>query len=150
GALGDSVRWRHSLALGGLVLLGIAVFGLDQTLRFPGWWALLPVAAAVMLILAGPPAWPDRYVLSTPPLVLTGLLTYPPYLWHCPLLSLARIIAPPELPGATIAGLVAVAFALAWLTYSLVELPIRRPRTHLPATRAAPILALLMAAIGLL
>jgi peptidoglycan/LPS O-acetylase OafA/YrhL len=115
GMLGNTVRFRNALAATGLILLGVALFGLDQTLWFPGWWALSPVAAAVMLILAGPPAWPNRYILGTPPLVLIGLISYPLYLWHWPLLSFARIITPGAPTGSTIAVLVALAFALAWL-----------------------------------
>jgi hypothetical protein len=46
--------------------------------------------------------------------------------------------------------LVALAFALAWLTYAWVELPIRGPQARLPATRAAPVVAGVIAAIGLL
>jgi peptidoglycan/LPS O-acetylase OafA/YrhL len=144
----DAVRFRNTLAVVALTLLGIAVFCLDNTMRFPGWWTLLPVAAGVMLIVAGPSAWPNRFILSNPPMVLIGLISYPLYLWHWPLLSLGRIISPDPLAGSTIAGLMAVGFALAWLTYSLVELPVRLPRKRLPATKIAPVLVISMMAIG--
>ena len=118
-----------SLAMG-------AVFGLDRTRHYPGLWALLPVAGAFVMIAAGPEAWLNRTVLSQRVLVGIGLISYPLYLWHWPLLSFARLLASEPPPPAVRAALVAAAFVLAWLTYRLIEIPIRfgpRRRWVVPA-----------------
>jgi peptidoglycan/LPS O-acetylase OafA/YrhL len=108
----------------GVLALAASLIFIDETRRFPGWWALLPTLGAAALILAGPTAWPNRHVLSSAPLVLIGLISYPLYLWHWPLLVFGRILT--ESPSRNSqAVLVALAFILATLTYRLVERPIR-------------------------
>lgn len=77
------------------------------------------------MISAGPDAWLNRNFLGNRVLVWTGLISYPLYLWHWPLLSLARIL---DLPiPARVARVTAVvaSIVLAWLTVRLVERPIR-------------------------
>jgi SGNH domain (fused to AT3 domains) len=95
-------------------------------LRFPGWLALLPVAGAVAIILAGAEATLNRTVLSTRAAVFVGLISYPLYLWHWPLISYAYIIRLGKTPTPLMAaGLVAISFLLAWATYRFIEYPVR-------------------------
>ena len=58
---------------------------LNRNHAFPGFWALLPVTGALLIIIAGPEAWANRHILQNPLLVQVGLISYPLYLW--PLLS---------------------------------------------------------------
>lgn len=116
---------KNSLALMGLLLILLSVFGLHRDARFPGWWALLPVMGTIALIMAGPTTWVNRRILSNPWLVFVGLISYPLYLWHWPLLSLAHLASGQSLAVEIRVALVMLAFLLAWLTYQLVELPIR-------------------------
>mgnify|MGYP001061740575 CR=1 FL=1 len=74
----------------GLIVLGL--FVTRSTKAFPGWWALLPVLGAVSCIAAGPNGVLNRYLLSNRLMVWVGLISYPLYLWHWPLLSYARIV----------------------------------------------------------
>lgn len=58
-------------------------------------------------------------------MVAIGLISYPLYMWHWPLLSLAQIMDG-QLPSPTMrAGVVVLSFILAILTYFLVEKPLR-------------------------
>src|SRR6185503_2137061 len=93
-APGLSVWIANLLAAAGGLALGTAVLVIDGTRPFPGFWALLPVLGAVSLIAAGPHAWLSRELLSARPMVGIGLISYPLYLWHWPLLSLARVSTP--------------------------------------------------------
>lgn len=109
----------------GGALIGIAVAVVNQASVFPGWWALLPTVGACLLISAGHQAWLNRVVLSRRGMVWLGLISYPLYLWHWPLLSFARIVAG-GIPAWQIRiVLVLIAVGLAWLTYRLIEKPIR-------------------------
>ncbi|MGZ3182923.1 MAG: acyltransferase family protein [Telluria sp.] len=121
-------RARDRLGFLGLALLVLALAVLRADKHFPGFWALLPVLGSVCLIAAGPASWVNRKVLARRPLVLVGLISYPLYLWHWPLLSFAAIVesgtpARPIRIAAVLAALV-----LATLTYWLVERPLRSTR----------------------
>ena len=76
----------------GLAAIAAGVLLIDQTRVFPGLWVLLPVAGTALLIAVGPRAWINRSILSLPPIVWVGLISYPLYLWHWPLLSFAHIL----------------------------------------------------------
>ncbi|HEY6093488.1 MAG TPA: acyltransferase family protein [Gallionellaceae bacterium] len=132
----------------GLLLIASAVIGLNRGLLFPGWWALAPVMGGWLLIFAGPDAWGNRKFLSNRLMVFVGLISYPLYLWHWPLLAFARIVES-ETPsiGMRIAG-VALSFLLAWLTYRLVERPIRYGRKHWGKTTALCVLIFLVGFVG--
>ena len=119
------VRMKDWLGVGGIALLAAAVGLINSQRAFPGWWAILPTLGAALSIAAGPSAWCNRKLLAARPLVLLGLISYPLYLWHWPLLSFARIVSPHELSSGLLAILLGSAVVLAWLTYRFVETPIR-------------------------
>lgn len=123
------VKWRHGIGILGLALLLISIFGIDQFDAFPGWWALLPTTGAMLVIVAGQASWVNRYILSSRPAVFVGLISYPLYLWHWPILSFMRIANTNwgvRLSHLQKGALVCSAFLLAYLTYRFIELPIRR------------------------
>src|SRR5262249_28237369 len=69
-----------------------------------------------------------RRVLSHRALVFVGLISYPLYLWHWPILSFMTIIESDTPPSYMRAAAVIVSLGLALLTYRMVELPIRSGR----------------------
>jgi SGNH domain (fused to AT3 domains) len=139
-AVQDSRFWANLSSLVGVLLVAAAITLLDQSQPFPGWRALIPVTGALLVIAAGPSALFNRALLGAKPIVAIGLISYPLYLWHWPLLSLIRIVDESSPPPMLIASAVAVAVLLATLTYFFVEKPIRR----LPVALCAPMLAGLM------
>jgi peptidoglycan/LPS O-acetylase OafA/YrhL len=122
-------------ALGlGLIAAGLAVIKIDT--GAPDRWTLLPTVGAVCVIGSADTAWINRRILAHRLLVWVGLISYPLYLWHWTLLAFAQISsARPDAPLFKIAVL-AVSVLLAWLTYRLVEGPLRHGR-HLGRKTAA-------------
>ena len=115
----------------GLLLVLIAILFVEESFSFPGAWALLPTIGAALLIYAGERVWLNRILLSSRWLVWFGLISYPLYMWHWPLLSFARIMESGMPSYAFRAWLVAISIILAWLTYRFLERPIRsRPRSN--------------------
>ena len=53
------------------------------------------------------------------------MISYPLYLWHWPLLSFAKIVSGGALSAWLRASLLGVSVVLAWLTYRVIERPIR-------------------------
>jgi len=119
----------------GLALIGAATVLVHAGDPYPGWRAILPVGGAALLLSAGPATWVNRHILAARPMVWIGLISYPLYLWHWPLLSFANL-ASGHWPKPNIAiELIAVAVILSVATYRLVERPLRfapppRRRVH--------------------
>ncbi|BDT61108.1 acyltransferase [Massilia varians] len=113
------------LAWLGAALLAAGLVLITREDPFPGWRALLPALGALLLIGAGPQAWLNRVLLSNRLMVWIGLVSYPLYLWHWPLLSFAQIVESREPAPAIRAAAVLLALLLAWLTYRVVERPLR-------------------------
>ena len=126
----------NALSAIGAALLALSVFLLNDRLGYPGFWALAPTAGAFLLIAAGPDSWFNRNVLAQPAAVFIGLISYPLYLWHWPLLSFASISARGIPPFGVRVTAVLVSIALAAATYFLIEKPIRfgaKRRFRIPA-----------------
>ena len=106
-----------------LILASCAV--IDERRAFPGWWALGPCLGAFLLISAGPQSWINRHLLGHRSMVFIGLISYPLYLWHWPLLSFAHTANWRGFTPAVKLAAVAISFVLATLTYKYIERPIR-------------------------
>ena len=137
-----NLRWSHCMpgrnaassaavmaaaicSLAGTTMVGFAAFYISRSTPYPSGWALLPTLGAALLILAGPNAPVNRLLLSNRTAIWLGKISYPLYLWHWVLLSYARIYASTvPSPGYRIA-VVALSVVLAWLTYRLIEQPLR-------------------------
>ena len=125
---------REVMAIVGALLIGIVCFFDPGTGRGRIAWLVAPVAGAA-LVIAARDAWINRRLLSNPGVVLIGLISYPLYLWHWPLLSIVTLLAgqtPMQQLQRLKFGAVALAFLLAWLTWRLVERPVRRVATQTP------------------
>lgn len=134
----------------GLALVAASAIVIDQSRVFPGLWALMPTVGTALLLAAGSGAWVNRVVLSARPLVWLGLISYPLYLWHWPLLVFARIGMNDDPPPAVRLALVAASVALAAATERWIEHPVRRGSWQ---RRAVPVLSVAMTvvfAVGLL
>jgi peptidoglycan/LPS O-acetylase OafA/YrhL len=142
----STARSNNIKGIVGLVLLATALLMLDRTVQYPGWWALLPIVGTCMVLCAGSAAWINKKLLATRVLVVIGLISYPLYLWHWPLLSFARIVEGETPPPRTRALAVFASFLLASLTYLLVERPIRFGK--ISAAKTSMPLIILMGAVG--
>jgi peptidoglycan/LPS O-acetylase OafA/YrhL len=120
-----STRYSNVLAvLGCIAILGSFAL-IDRYMAFPGYWVLIPVLGAACLLAAGPSSWLGKVALSHKLMVWIGLLSYPLYLWHWPLLTFAKIVENGTPIYTTRLILIGVAILLAWLTYRYIESPIR-------------------------
>ncbi|WP_407972021.1 acyltransferase family protein [Burkholderia pyrrocinia] len=124
----SSVGSANVKASVGIALLAASVFLVDKSLPFPGWLALGPTVAAYLLIDAGSSAPFAQRALCCRPLVMTGLISYPLYLFHWPLLSALRILSSGATPALWRVLALLACFPLAFLTYRYIETPIRKSR----------------------
>ncbi|MDH0636201.1 acyltransferase [Pseudomonas sp. GD03860] len=125
-------RASDGLAWLGAVLMVSSFILVSDGQNFPGLLALPACLGAALLLVT-------RYttlnqLLSLPPLVFLGALSYSLYLWHWPILAALRYFSGRYELGAS-AGLLfaALTLACAWLSYRYVEAPFRG-RVSMPST----------------
>lgn len=128
-----SVAGRRTVAgwLGLALVLGAGVL-LDTHHAYPGGWALLPSVGTALILATGTQASAHSVggVLSLAPLQRLGQVSYAWYLWHWPILILGATVTVMGRP-ADPALLVAVSLGLAFVSYHLVEAPVRRSRVFI-------------------
>ena len=117
------------IGLVGLAAIGLVVVASGPRLSFAVGIPGAAAAATVVLasIVAGEGSSAAR-LLSVAPLVRIGRVSYAWYLWHWPLLSLARLGDFGHDSRARDIAMVTLALVLAELTYRFLEDPIRRGR----------------------
>jgi peptidoglycan/LPS O-acetylase OafA/YrhL len=119
--------WLPSgLSFLGVFLIGAGVVLIKRDFNIPGAWSLLPTFGAACIIFGGESAWFNRKVLAHPIAVWIGLISYPLYLWHWPLLVFSRLAWQNGDTTSYKLGAIGLAGVLAWCTYVFIEIPIRR------------------------
>jgi peptidoglycan/LPS O-acetylase OafA/YrhL len=120
-----ATKWQQAGSIVGLSLIIFTLFSLDGQSSFPGWNALAPTVGAALMIGCGPQTLTARRIFSLRAIVWVGLISFPLYLWHWPLLTFARIISS-AMPTAQVRiGAVVLSVVLSWATYRLIEKPLR-------------------------
>lgn len=138
-------RWVRWLAWG-MPLAGVAVLAAithvatGSATEFHNGLLIVVAVAAVAVIAPvaleqnGPVAW----VLSTPPLVALGVISYGVYLWHWPVFLVLNGERTDWSGSALFAARCAVTLVLAVGSWWLIERPVRRWRpVHVPQLRLA-------------
>jgi peptidoglycan/LPS O-acetylase OafA/YrhL len=139
------------LGLAGLGMIAAAIVLYSEATVFPGATAILPCIGAALVIHAGKDERTlASRLLSQGPLVRVGLASYSLYLWHWPVMVLARIATGGVLDTGATALELLVSAVLAYLSWRFIERPFRGgglpiARTSLFASAAA----VMMLAIGL-
>jgi len=135
----------------GLLAIAISVFLLNREATFPGCWALLPTVGAFLVISADGDGWINKYLLGNPLMVGVGLISYPLYLWHWPILVFAKIVKGRLLTPIDRVEVIVASVILAFLTYRLIERPLRRSFTwRVPQALAAATVALGVVGLAIL
>jgi peptidoglycan/LPS O-acetylase OafA/YrhL len=131
-----SRRAGELLAAGALLTLLAVVFLYSPDTRYPGFYTLAPCAAAALLIVTGRqhPTLAG-HLLSLRPIVFTGLISYSLYLWHFVLETLFVYYHVVKVTALQTTVLIGVMYLLAYLSWKVIETPIRR-RTFLKSNRA--------------
>lgn len=135
-------RWPRWSSPVGLALFVLSLWLIRPSSPFPGFVAVAPVAASGLLVIGAIARGPGNKLqplLRSRYLVSLGLISYPLYLWHWPLLSFARIHLLGSVPLVARVALCALAVALAWLTYRYMETPVREGRVACMRDRTATI-----------
>ncbi|AXY58999.1 acyltransferase family protein [Acinetobacter sp. WCHAc010052] len=121
----EEYLFSNILSFSGMIFFLIGFIEITKESNFPGFWALLPVLGTVMVIMAGPTAWINKNILSNKIAVWFGLISFPLYLWHWPILSYGRIYYDKTPPESFRWIAILASILLAWLTVKYIEKPFR-------------------------
>lgn len=120
-------RWGSGAALLGLLLALGGYVCLHKGCHFPGSGALPAVIGSVLLLRYGACGIVGAG-LSQTVAVGIGRMSYSLYLWHWPILVYAHYIYGEEPGATTLWTAAALSFAIAYVSWRYIEMPIRRAR----------------------
>ena len=116
-------------AAGSLITIALTVVFLDDSYAFPGIAALFPVLATALLIAANQNHRTFvQQILAFPVMVGIGLISCSVYLWHWPLIVLAKQSTGLILSQTAIQVIIIATFVLSIISYHLIERPFRTPK----------------------
>jgi hypothetical protein len=133
----------------GLVIIIVTGFIYDSKTLFPGYAAGLPVVATIFLIVSGDNSkfGPSR-LLELQVFQWLGSRSYSLYLWHWPILIVARSANKAELTAIQIALCMLATLLLAELSFRFVEQPIHKVPKFLKNTNRSLAFGALLIVIG--
>jgi hypothetical protein len=119
-------RNKNIYSILGFLLILFSFFLIHKNAAFPGWIVLIPVLGTFFFIAAGSTAFINKKIFSNKIMIWIGLISYPLYLWHWPLLSYLKIVKgnEPAIEYKILAILFSILFS--FLTYFFVEKKIRK------------------------
>ncbi|CAM8377796.1 acyltransferase family protein [Candidatus Methylopumilus planktonicus] len=126
-----STQRRNLFSILGLILLTIATFAINKYSLFPGWLAIIPVLGTTFIIIAGEHSWLNKKLFSNKYIVNIGLISYPLYLWHWPILSFITINGGLVSSAVDKFIILASSLTLAWLSFCFIETPIRKGKNKI-------------------
>jgi peptidoglycan/LPS O-acetylase OafA/YrhL len=113
------------LGIAGLVAIAASVFFIGAEYPHPGFVTLLPVLGTGLVIATSSANTIAGKFLSWKPFVWIGLISYSTYLWHQPIFSFYRVSQTHSPAPEDFLPLIALALAIAYLSWYFIENPIR-------------------------
>ncbi|WP_292833431.1 acyltransferase family protein [Microbacterium sp.] len=115
---------RPVLAWTGLAIVLAASVVLTPDDPYPSYYALIPIGATAMIIVAGVGGDSKLYAATNPVARYLGQISYSAYLWHWPVIVFVGTLVGRESPW-YLWGAVPLSLVLAAATFHFVENPIR-------------------------
>lgn len=150
GAVEAPARLRTLGAGAGLAMIVASVFLVSGESAFPGWIAAVPVVATVAVIWAHVSSGPLAVLNAWRPVQFLGHVSYALYLWHWPLVVLPPIALERPLAWPLKLLLIGLAVALAAVTTTWFEEPIRFGLVRRPGGRRLVLGTIAVAMVALL
>jgi peptidoglycan/LPS O-acetylase OafA/YrhL len=113
--LNKQIGSNRILLVLGVIVIFLSAFMISSEVLYPGYWALLPVIGASLLIVANSQL-PTYLGLSK-----IGLISYPLYLWHWVLISMLYIYLGRRPGFIPMVLAVILSFIVSYLTYKYIE-----------------------------
>lgn len=148
--LGNRNKYNEYLSFFGIILIIFSISVFDKNTSFPGFNALIPCIGAALLIMFPSDGVLGR-ILSQKLLVSIGLISYPLYLIHQPLISFIYFFEIKIEPAIIFIIVLLLAGSLSWFIYKYIEKPLRkiaRENNQSKSTLVVSVLALTLPALA--
>ncbi|WP_270687282.1 acyltransferase family protein [Aeromonas sp. D3] len=132
-------RYQNIFSIIGIILIVSSAMMLDDSSAFPGILAI-PVTIGTVLLISSQGGIVNRF-LSQSPVVYIGKISYSLYLWHWPIIALAKYRGI-ELDLINASILVVVSIATACISYHFIEVPSKKqnkPKFIIPSFYLLPV-----------
>jgi peptidoglycan/LPS O-acetylase OafA/YrhL len=116
--------WRASLSIVGLMIIIITILVYDDQIPYPGYYALIPCIGALFVILFAENT-PTTRLLTIKPLVSLGLISYPLYLFHLPIISVIEFFTFAVSPIIKFLIVFGIGIPISIFVYQKFEIPAR-------------------------
>lgn len=115
-------KWKDLISIIGIILILFTITSKIELNNFPGWIVLLPTIGTCLIIFSGPNSIINRIIFSNRILIWIGLISYPLYLWHWPILVFYKLSTNSYSINTTErASIVVISFCLAIITHFFIE-----------------------------
>lgn len=121
----QSRKYKLVSLLAGIGLIVLSAFLLDGTMAYPGFWAIIPTAGAVLALSSNLEDGPIARLMAWRPFQFVGDVSYSIYLWHWPLIILLPYLIG-NLTTVSKLAIIALSFGLAALSQRYIERPFIR------------------------
>lgn len=119
---------NQALSLLGLILVLAALFVPQLHQAMTSIPLMLTVIGTVLILRFSGASTAAGRALSLAPFVWIGLISYSVYLWHQPLLALARLFPVREPSAAMMLAVSSLSLLIGWASYAFIEQPMRHGR----------------------
>jgi peptidoglycan/LPS O-acetylase OafA/YrhL len=139
--------WRQAATLlgAGLIVVPILTYQADH-IEFTTAHALAPTLGTAVMLAWGRGTLAGA-ILSWPPVVGVGLISYSAYLWHHPLFAFGHIVSlEPQFSTAKTIAFCVITLTLAWASWRWIERPFR-DRAAVPLRRFVRVCAVATACL---
>lgn len=109
----------------GLMMIILSMFFITNQTPFPGRYALIPTFGALLVIVFATSSNLPGKLLSLRPIVFIGVISYSLYLWHQPIIALARHKYVAEISPWSMLLVLFFVFVMSLVSWRLIERPFR-------------------------
>ena len=116
---------RNLLSILGLILIFLSFFYIPEK-KFPGFFSLLPTLGTALILLSQDDTYLNKLILSNKFIVWIGLISFPLYLFHWPILVWARLMNERLLLPQERIFIILISIILSFLVYFFLEKKFQR------------------------
>lgn len=116
---------RNLLSILGLILIFLSFFYIPEK-KFPGFFSLLPTLGTALILLSQDDTYLNKLILSNKFIVWIGLISFPLYLFHWPILVWTRLMTERLLLPQERIFIILISIILSFLIYFFLEKKFQR------------------------